>query len=84
MESGARDEVVAYWASTVIMVVATLATMVSRFLGLDPFTWIFDALIVYVPTAALLGVALLIRTKFWIKLVGETIADEPKAERTAT
>ena len=65
------------------MVVAATATLASRILGIDPFTWIFDVLIVYVPTLVLVGVALLMMTKRWIELTAQSTIDEPKAEHTA-
>lgn len=65
------------------MVLAATATLVSRILGTDPFTWIFDALIVYVPTTVLVGVALLMMTKRWIRLTATSTLDETKAEHTA-
>lgn len=83
MEPGDRDEAVSWRASTVIMVVAASATLASRLLGTDPFTWIFDVLIVYVPTLVLVGVALLMMTKRWITLTAQSTVDETKAEHKA-
>ena len=82
MESGDRDEVLSWRASTVIMVLAASATLASRLVGLDPFTWIFDLLIVYIPTMVLVGVALLMMTKRWIRLTAVSTPDETKAEHT--
>lgn len=65
------------------MVIATAATLTSRLLGIDPFTWIFDVLIVYTPTIVLVGVAVIMMTKRWIELTAKTTVEEPKAERTA-
>ena len=83
MESGDRDEVLSWRASTVIMAFAASATVASRLLGIDPFTWIFDLLIVYVPTLVLIGVALLMMTKRWIRLSAGSTLDETTAEHTA-
>ena len=83
MEEGDRDEVLSWRASTIIMVLATFATLASRLLNIDPFTWIFDLLIVYIPTIVLVGVALLMVTKRWIRLTAVSTLDEPKAEHTA-
>lgn len=83
MEADDRDEVLSWRASTAIMVIAAGVTLASRLLGVDPFTWIFDLLIVYIPTIVLVGVALLMMTKRWIRLTAKATLDEPKAEHTA-
>jgi TRAP-type C4-dicarboxylate transport system permease small subunit len=83
MEVEDRDEVLSWRASTVIMVLAASATLASRLLGTDPFTWIFDVLIVYIPTIVLVGVALLMMTKRWIRVTAKSTLDQPKAEHTA-
>ena len=87
MESWDRDERLAWIAATVIMVVATSATASSRLLGTDPFTWIFDALIVYVPTAVLVGVILLtILVPIIKRFIRRTAGSKPdllKVEHTA-
>jgi len=38
------------------MAVATIFTVTTRLLGLDPFTDVFDIFIVYLPTFVLLGI----------------------------
>ena len=82
MEAGERDEVLSWRAATIIMVLAATVTLTSRILGTDPFTWIFDLLIVYTPTIVLVGVALLMPTKRWIRRTAKSTVEEPKAERT--
>jgi len=82
-DAGDRDEILSWRAATIIMLLATAVTLTSRLLGIDPFTWIFDLLIVYIPTIVLVGVALLMLTKRWIRLTAKATIEEPKAEHTA-
>ena len=63
MQSSDQDETLSWQAAAVIMIVVTLAALVSRILGSDPFTEIFDLFIVYLPTAVLVGGILYTRSR---------------------
>ena len=52
------DEAFSWKAATTIMVLVAILTVTLSILGLNPFTLIFDGLIVYLPTAILVGVLL--------------------------
>jgi hypothetical protein len=58
-----RDEAISWRVATTIMSLVTVGTIILRILGLDPFTDIFDAFIVYLPTAILVGGVLVQRMK---------------------
>lgn len=55
METGERDENISWRAAAVIMGLATIFTLSTRLLGIDPFTLVFDLFIIYLPTSILLG-----------------------------
>jgi hypothetical protein len=56
------------------MSIVTVGTIILRILGLNPFTDIFDAFIVYLPTAILVGGVLVQRMKGPSEITGYTIA----------
>ncbi len=71
MERADRDENLSWRAASVIMALATFLTLASRFLGIDPFTDVFDLFIVYLPAAVLVGTLLFL----WLKRRRERTAD---------
>ncbi|HEX9196273.1 MAG TPA: hypothetical protein VF906_00625 [Candidatus Bathyarchaeia archaeon] len=63
MEDVDRDETLSWRAATVVMAFATLFTVATRLLSMDPFTIVFDIFIVYIPTNVLVGSQILLRRR---------------------
>lgn len=57
------DEIFSLRAATVITVLIALVTLMASLVGIDPFTEIFNLLIVYTPALALSGAL----THYWLK-----------------
>jgi hypothetical protein len=80
LEPGDKDEALSWRAATAIMMLASLGTLATSDLGLDPFSWVFDALIVYVPALVLLGALIVNRTKYGIRRTAQSTPGDSLAE----
>ena len=80
MEPREKDEVLSWRAATAIMILVSLVTLATSLLGLDPFSWVFDALIVYVPTLVLFGALMVSRTEYWIRRTAQSTLESSSAE----
>ncbi len=63
MEPVDKDETFSWKAATVIMLLFSLFALTMTLLGMNPFTLLFNAALVYLPTVILLGSILFARTK---------------------
>jgi len=58
-----KDEAFSWKAATVIMLLFSLFALTMMVLGMNPFTLLFNATLVYLPTVILLGSSLFARNK---------------------
>jgi len=58
-----KDETFSWKAATIIMLLFSLFALTMTLLGMNPFTLLFNAALVYLPTVILLGSILFARTK---------------------
>jgi len=58
-----KDEACTWKAVTVIMLLVSLFALTMMVLGMNPFTLLFNATLVYLPTVILLGSSLFARNK---------------------
>ncbi len=83
MEPVNRDETLSWRAATVIMTFATLFTVTTRLLDVDPFTIVFDIFIVYIPTTVLFGSLLFLRLRPPVSTEDSVTGDRPMQANTA-
>lgn len=63
MESADKDETFSWKVATIIMALFSLLALTGTFLGINPFSLLFNVALVYLPAIILLGSALFGRTK---------------------
>jgi hypothetical protein len=83
LQAPERDEILSWRAAATIMVIATILTVTTRLLGLDPFTDVFDIFIVYLPTLILVGIMGFEKLRGFSAQSGHTMGDQRLRENTA-